>query len=216
MESFRIRDCALIALSTGHKSRNLRELRDRLQTVDPSSLEYHFWGGLLRPGFEEREYVNDFAEWIYHELRDKQLAERLAIIDPSDFADNEILRQELIDEIEEYLDTNESMTWSRPDKQFEFLNSQIVVFTTNKSVDHPDRLAELLPQLSAGSIYYHFIDARRRLPDKGDDFRSWLAGWGDRYQALRNELAQIDPYFTTLVNLRDRLSTTFQRCLKGA
>jgi hypothetical protein len=215
MEHFRIKDCALIALSTGYKSRNLRELRDRLSAIDTSSLEYHFWGGLLRAGFEEREYVNDFAEWIYHELREKPLAERLAIIDPSDHPDNESLRQELINELEEYLDTHESMTWAKPDKQFEFLNSQIVVFSTNKTIERPEVLPEKVPHMSASSIFYHFIDARRRAPDHGDDFRAWLAAWGEDYMDLRKRLADIEPYFTTLIDLRQQIAGIFQGYFEG-
>jgi len=205
VKGFQVRDCALIAISTGRKIRNLRELRDRLFDVDASSLDYHFWGSLLRPGFEEPDYVNDFAEWIYHELREKALAERVAMIDPFEFPDNEILRQELIEIIEEYLDGNEGLFWSKSDKQFEFMRSQIVVFSSNKTIERPELLPEVVPHLPVSSIFYHFIDARRRLAEGGDDFSSWLSGWGDRYDDLRVKLAAIDPYFTTLVDLRRRL-----------
>ena len=122
----------------------------------------------------------------------------------------------MIEEREEYLDSNESQLWSTPDKQFEFLTSQLVVYSTNKSLTHPDMLVNIVPQLPVSSIYYHFIDARRRLPDSGDDFRSWLAGWGEQYAELRNELAEIDPYFTTLIDLRQQISSTLQRCLGAA
>jgi len=211
VKPFRVRDCALIAISTGRKIRNLRELRDGLFDVDASSLDYHFWGGLLRPGFEERDYINDFAEWIYHELREKALAERLAIIDPSEYADNELLRQELIDIVEEYLDQSEYLAWSKPDKQFEFIRAQTVVFSSNKSIETPEVLAGAIPQLSVSSIFYHFIDARRRVPDGSDDFCSWLAGWGERYAGLREELAAIDPYFSSLVDLRNQIASVFER-----
>lgn len=212
---FQVRDCALIALSTGLKTRNLRELKDKLLDVDISSLDYHFWGSLLRPGFEERDYINDFAEWIHHELREKALAERLAIIDPSEYGDNELLRQEVIDEIEEYLDQSESLAWSKPDKQFEFISAQIVVFSSNKTIERPESLGDIIPQLPVSSIFYHFIDARRRLPDHSDDFRSWLAGWDDLYTDLRDKLAEIDPYFTTLIDLRQQIATAFQQHFAG-
>jgi hypothetical protein len=210
VKPFQVRDCALIAISTGRKIRNLRELRDGLFDVDASSLDYHFWGSLLRPGFEERDYINDFAEWIYHELREKALAERLAIIDPSEYADNELLRQELIDIIEESLDQSEYLAWSKPDNQFEFIRAQTVVFSSNRSIEKPEMLAEAIPQLSVSSIFYHFIDARRRVPDGSDDFCSWLAGWGERYAGLRGELAAIDPYFSSLVDLREQIASVFE------
>lgn len=214
-KNFEVRDCALIALSTGQKTRNLRELRDRLLDIDSSSLDYHFWGSLLRPGFEEREYANDFAEWVYHELREKALAERLAIIDPSEFSDNEMLRQELIDEIEEYMDQSDNLAMAKPDKQFEFIRSQIVVFSSDRSIEKPELLADIIPQLPVSSIFYHFIDARRRLPDGSDDFRMWLTAWGNRYADLGLELAAIDPYFTNLIDLRQQIADVFKAYFSG-
>jgi Family of unknown function (DUF5752) len=206
---FFVKDCALIALATGLKAQNLKELRDQLQRVDSSSLYYHFWGGLLHAGFEEREYGNDFAEWVRHSLHDAVLAERLSVIDPSDFDNLELMRQSLIDIIEERLDESEVLTWVPVDRQYQFIRSQIVVFNTECSARTPERLADIIPKLSASSVFYHFIDARQRLPDGGDDFRAWLSVWGERYADLRGQLTAIDPYFTTLYELRNHVASAF-------
>ena len=206
---FFVKDCALIALATGLKAQNLKELRDQLQRVDSSSLYYHFWGGLLHAGFEEREYGNDFAEWVRHELHDAVLAERLGVIDPSDFDTLEPMRQRLVDIIEERLDESEVRTWVPVDRQYQFIRSQIVVFSTDCSAQTPEQLADIIPKLSASSVFYHFIDARQRLTEGGDDFRVWLSAWGDRYADLRAQLAAIDPYFTALHELRDQVARTF-------
>ena len=206
---FFVKDCALIALATGLKAQNLKELRDRLQRVDASSLYYHFWGGLLHAGFEEREYGNDFAEWVRHSLHDAVLAERLGVIDPSDFDNLELMRQSLIDIIEERLDEVEVPAWVPVDRQYQFIRSQIVVFSTECSAQRPEQLADIIPKLSASSVFYHFIDARQRLPDGGDDFRAWLSAWGERYKDVQRQLAAIDPYFTTLYELRNQVARTF-------
>ena len=50
-EPFIVKDCALIAIATGIRAQNLRELRDRLRDIDLNCVYYHFWGGLLRPRF---------------------------------------------------------------------------------------------------------------------------------------------------------------------
>lgn len=205
---FAVKDCALIAIATGREARTLRELQHQLEEVDASTIYFHFWGGLLRPGFEERQYHNDFAEWVRHELYDNVLAERLAVIDPSDFADLEGLRAELMEVIGERLDESEMPAWSRSDRQFQLIRSQIVVFDTHVTLDQPRQLAEAVSRLSTSSIFYHFIDARRRLPEKIDDFRSWLAG-SSGYEALIDQLAEIDPYFVTLAELKDQLNTLF-------
>ncbi len=205
---FAVKDCALIAIATGREARTLRELQHQLEEVDASSIYFHFWGGLLRPGFEERQYHNDFAEWVRHELNDSILAERLAVVDPSEFADLEGLREELMDLIGERTDESEVPAWSRSDRQFQFIRSQIVVFDTHVCLEQPWKLATVVPRLSTSSVFYHFIDARRRLPEKIDDFRSWLSVFPE-FKDLIAELADIDPYFVTLAELKDQLATVF-------
>ena len=82
---FSVKDCALVALATGRKARLLQELKSGLSDVDAASIYHHFWGGLLQPRFEEREYNNDFAAWCKHSLRDEVTAEKLSVIDPMHF-----------------------------------------------------------------------------------------------------------------------------------
>jgi Family of unknown function (DUF5752) len=206
---FAIKDCALATLATGRRAQTLRELRDVLRDVHPGCIYYHFWGTLLRPQFVDREYNNDFATWCHHSLHDSTAAERLAVIDPADYADMEELRQELIEVIEERLDETELMLFARPDQQFYFTRSVIVVFDSNRRVHDPAELARALPGLSVGSIFYHFIDARRREPIAVDDFRAWLSGWGPACKPLCDSIAELDPYFDSLFVLRERLAETF-------
>jgi len=205
-EPFAIKDCALIPIATGRRAQNLRELRDSLTTIHPGSIYYHFWGGLLRPRFDDPEYNNDFAVWARDGLNDNALAERLAVIDPTEFEGMDALRRELIDVIEERLDESEWVSWSKRDNQFHFTRSQIVVFDTNNRIENPEELVDVVPRLSVSSVFYHFIDARRRSDDSVDDFRSWLGGFGDTYAWLCLDLAEMDPYFVTLVELRRKLS----------
>lgn len=208
--AFEIKDCALVAIATGRKAQNLKELRDHLLSVGASSIYFHFWGGLLRPGFEEREYGNDFAAWVAHNLNDVILAERLGVIDPSDFPDLEQLRWELVETIESRLDETELRSWAPIDRQFEFIRSQIVIFPTQRRLTEPGNLAREVAEMSESSVFYHVIDARRRLKDNGDDFRAWLtAGWGDQHADLCRQLAGVDPYSLTLHELRAGLAELF-------
>ncbi len=215
-ESFAIKDCALIAIATGKRAQNLRELHDRISTIHPGSIYYHFWGGLLRPRFDDPEYNNDFATWSRHALHDGQMAERLGVIDPTEFSSLEELRQELLEVIEERLDETEFVPWARPDQEFNFITSQIVVFDTNRRIVEPKELADAIPTLSVGSIFYHFIDARRRTPGAVDDFRAWLWGFGETYADLCVELATVDPYFPTLTELRGELAVLFKDYFGGS
>jgi hypothetical protein len=204
-----IKDCTLIAIATGRRAQNLRELRDNLQTVHPGSIYYHFWGGLLRSRFDDPEYNNDFAAWANHGLHDKRLAERLGVINPTDYCDLELLRRELIEVIEERLDETEFVPWSKTDQQFQFIRAQIILFDTPWRIRDPEELAAIVPRMPVGSIFYHFIDARRCTSDGSDDFRAWLAGFSPEYADLCDRLASVDPYFVVLTELRQQLASLF-------
>ncbi len=204
-----MKDCALAAIATGMRAQNLRELRDNLLNVHPDSIYYHFWGGLLRPRFDDPEYHNDFAIWSRYGLHDAVLAERLGVIDPTDFADMESLRQELIEVIEERLDESDWVPWATSDNQFYFVRSQIVVFDTHLRLERPEHLARAVPRMSAGSVFLHFVDARRRTPGGVDDFRAWLDGCFEGYEDLCASLAKLNPFFSGLTELRTQLASVF-------
>ncbi|MBD3234856.1 MAG: hypothetical protein GF315_14120 [candidate division Zixibacteria bacterium] len=210
IDKFIIRDCALVVLATGKRAQNLRELRDFLHDVSRECIYYHFWSGLLRPRFQDPEYHNDFSVWAAHSLHDKELAEKLAIINPTDFSDLDDLRNEVIDILEEALDNVEYPPWVKSDAQFEFVKSQIVVFNTNRTANNPEELKDQIAEMSAGSIFFHFIDAQRRNENSADDFSNWLVNFGDEYQQLIRQIDEIDPYFAPLTKLRTELSKVFE------
>ena len=212
--AFEVKDCALIGISTGRRAQSLREMRDILQDVHVNSIYYHFWGHLLRPRFDNPEYMNDFATWAHNCLHDHKLAEQLGVIDPADFDSLEELREELVNVIEERLDESETVRWASVDEQFHFIRSQIVIFDTHVTVEDPMELASLIPTMSLGSIFYHFIDARTREPRGTDDFVAWLVDAGGEYETLCLSLNAVDPYFATLSELRQTLATVFSTCLR--
>ncbi|MCB1949124.1 MAG: hypothetical protein H6940_09800 [Burkholderiales bacterium] len=207
---FFIKDCALVALATGRRARMLQEFRNEITQIDESSIYHHYWGGLLQARFEEREFNNDFAAWVRHGIHDAILAERLAALDPTDFTDLESLRHEIIELIDMRLDECESLLWMRATQQFEFIRSQIIVFDTTWHLRQPAELASAIEQFSTSSIFYHFIDARRRTSHRCDDFSDWLAGFGADFMTLRERIAGIDPYFGSLTELRAQLGHLFK------
>jgi hypothetical protein len=202
---FRIMDCSLAAIATGRRAQNLRELRDHLREVDVDSVYYHFWGSRLRPRFDEPEYNNDFASWAHRGLRDEVTAERLSIIDPRDHTSLENLRNEVVEVIDARLYEQDFVPWSKTDQQFSFIRSQIVVLDTGVTIENVDELVSSLSLMSTSSVYYHFIDARRRTASGSDDFSAWLSDAGSRSSALIEALAGVDPYFVTLADLRSQL-----------
>lgn len=216
VEPFVVRDCALVAMATGRRAQTLKELRDQLREVEDVSIYHHFWGRLLQPQFDEPEYNNDFAAWAFYHLHHQELAERLSVVNPSEFATIDEVRDELVEIVETVLDESEVMAYTRADTPFHFVKSQIVVFDTGLSLKRPEELADVVPQMSSGNIFYHFIDARRRTPMSRDDFSAWLEGYGEKYRDLLDALGAIDPYFSSLEEIRSILSGTFERFLKGS
>ena len=211
MEPFLLTDCALISIATGEMALNLRELKDRLgRMTDPAVTYFHFWGGLLRPHFVDPEYQNDFAAWAYHSLHERQLAERLAIINPSDFDAIDDLRLKVIDVIEERMDEQDFEPHVEGENPFFFMRFQIVIFDTRQRIQTPEELAQIIPTISLGSLFYHFIDSRRRTESRRNDFSEWMAGLGEQYAGLAAQIAAIDPYFKTLTELRDHLRMILQ------
>ncbi len=211
---FALKDCALAAIATGRRAQNLKELRDELETIDPACFQYHFWGGLLRPVFDDPRFNNGFARWVFQSLHNQPLAERLSVIDPTDFDGPDGLRRELIDVIEEELDRREVLPWTSREQQFHFIRAQIVVFSTKRVIHDPGELRDAVSAMTPSSVFYHFIDARRRTPNGVDDFSTWLTDLGDeRYRSLCTRLRGVDPYFMTLVEIREELLEIFAEYL---
>lgn len=207
--AFAVKDCALITIATGRKAINLAELRENLKVVSGDSIYHHFWGGLLAPRFEEREFNNDFAGWVRHSLREPELAERLAAIDPGQCRDIETIRQDILEVVDDRLDEKESSRWMPAAREFQFLHGQLVVFDTRRRLEEPGDLVEQIPKMSTSSIFYHFIDARRRVEDNSDDLSFWLRSFGTKHQELSAQLTAIDPFFSSLSQIRQELSQLF-------
>jgi hypothetical protein len=213
---FRILDCALIAIATGQKAQNLREFRDQLQTVHPGCIYHHFWGTLLHTRFDDPEFQNDFAIWTSRYMHDLKISEKLSMVDPGEHSNIEDLRKEVLEIVEERLYETEYIPWVKPGEEFHFIRSQTVIFNTGKSCSDPQEFITIIPTMSLGSIFYHFIDSRRRTSDAKNDFSLWLSGFGDKYNGLVAELDNIDPYFTTLSELREAIDFVFTDYFKGA
>jgi hypothetical protein len=214
-QSFSIKDCALIAIATGRRAFTLNELRNHIRDVRTDSIYHHFWGGLLGVSFEESEFNNDFAVWCRKHLNEPALGEQLSVIDPVEFKDLEKLRLELLDVIDIRLDENEVSQFLRASRPFDFLRSLLVIFDTGKRLSRPEDLPAVLPELTTGSIFYHFIDARLRVEDGTDDFRFWLTGFGEKYDKLRRRISGIDPFFSSLSQVQEELTRISREYLNG-
>jgi hypothetical protein len=212
---FYFKDCALSTIATGQKAENLKELYDKLSIIHPSSIYYHFWGTRLSHQYETQEYLNDFAMWCYQHIHDQTLAERLSIIDPTEYENLEELRKELLLAIETRLDETENLSWMAKVHSFYFARSKIIIFDTPYLASELDEIVQVLPKISPSSIFYHFIDAHTRTPKGQDDFSAWLEGFSGKYDDLIQKLSGIDFYFSSLTEVQKTIVDIFFSYVKG-
>jgi len=207
IEPFVVMDCVLLTRMSGlSPAMNLRELRDRISLCSENVIYHHFCETTLRPTFDDPEYRNDFAVWARESLGDRILAERLGIIDPYEIDSMENLRRMVLEIIEDRL--SELSPWVpmvRQGNDFYFMEATSVVFDTQKRITDPYGLAEAIKHMTNGSIYYHFLEARRRQALQRDDFTTWLTEIGNAGGRFARAIATIDPHFLTLGELRNKL-----------
>lgn len=210
MTPFEVKDCALLVRMSGlQPAFNLRELRERIAVCSENVLFHHFCEMPLRGTFDDPDYRNDFAVWSKLYLGDRVLAERLGILDPYEFSSLGELRAATLEVLDERLGESTMIPWARPGDEFFFMEATTVVFDTGMRICHPRHLAACIGAMTGGSVYYHFLEARRRPPFGKDDFTAWLLeNHGDeRNRRYIEALARIDFYFHSLVHLRKELVT---------
>jgi hypothetical protein len=213
MNDFIVRDCTLLARMSGIRdAANLRELRERVATCGENVLYHHFCETLLRPSFDYPDYHNDFAVWAKLYLDDRVLAERLGILDPYSIGSLEDLRGTMLDILDERLSELPMNPAVTKGNEFFFLEATTVVFDTGDVIEEPSQLPAKIRDMTNGSIFYHFIEARRRTPDRLDDFSEWLSRFGAAGAGFANVLGSIDFSFLTLGEMKKLLA----ECLAGA
>ncbi len=175
-------------------------------------LFHHFCETLLSPTFDDPEYRNDFALWADKELADPVLAERLGIINPYEYDTMNDLRVDLIDILEERLSEVQMIPWAKREHEFIFLKAISVVFDTGIDITSPWDLIHAIPEMNQGSIYFHLVEARWRVPEKKDDFTAWLKGWGKVGEPYIKALAAIDMSYLSLNELRKEAVKALLQC----
>ena len=209
-EVFHVKDCALITRMAGISSvMNLRELRERLTVCPLESLYHHFCETQIRPSFDDPEFRNDLAIWAARHLGDRVLAERIGILNPYSFSSLEELRERLLEIVSERGSERPSEVWHPAGEEFRFMRAATVIFETGTRLHSLAELRQAMPALSQSSVYYHFVEARRRTENGMDDFSLWLDGLPEDTGAFVAGLAAIDFYF---LNLRELKRELVRRC----
>jgi hypothetical protein len=195
-------------------ARDERELLEHLQHVPDDCIFSHVSGFLLRRGALSEEYPNDFALWVGRELRDRRLAERLALVDLFGLGSIEAVRHELVTILEDHLRRMPSAPALPLGEPFHFIQSHFVPVPTGEGATTLAEFRDALAQVDASALFLHVIEARYRLARPRGDFAEWVEGSLGRPD-LAARLARIDPHEVSLERLRDRHLTELARALEG-
>jgi hypothetical protein len=206
--------CVELRQALDEHARDERELMDRLEEVPTGSVFYHTHGYFLRHRPLTTAYGNDFARWAAVEVRDQALAERLAVVDPFEFADLEDLREELVSIISDHL---RRLSWiprvefGRP---FHFQQSHIVEVPLWPGVSTLAEFREGLANVDASAIYFHMVEARARLGRRSGDFAEWLrTSLG--LPELADRIERLDTYMASLERVRARVLSLVDQALEN-
>lgn len=206
----------LLPKPTGKKATNLMELLQHLREMAEPVLAYHFWQSRLATTRTLVEYPNDFALWAATALHDDQLAEKLTSVDPVSYNNLTQVREAMVDLLEDYLWESPHNLQVRPGFELYFCEAAAVIMRSGIAALTLRDFCTALETIGLDSLYYHFIESRRRLPnDSKDDFSHWIDSnfaLPDLVSAIRG----IDVYFYTLPEVRDTLVSLIKRYLGDA
>jgi len=207
--------CVELRQALDHRATDERELLERLEEVPAGSVFYHTHGYFLRHRPITTAYGNDFASWVATQVRDQVLAERLAVVNPFEFASLEHVREELVSIIHDHLRRMSAVPRVEFGEPFYFQQSHIVEVSLGAGATTLAEFRAGLATVDASAIYFHMVEARARLGRRAGDFAEWI-----RTSLGMPELADgielIDTYMTSLERVRARVLALVDGALEAS
>lgn len=200
--AFAFKQCVSILKATGMKASDLHELRDVIAVVSGDSIFHHTYQYFLKAHI--REYTNDFAHWAGEGLEERALAEHLSNIDPYDFHFMDDLRAELLRVIDDYLARFPEPRKAMAGDEFYFNETITLTFPSGIRVRNLAEFLMSMRYIDAGSIYYHYYEARMRLGTGVDDFSTWISTALGK-PGLAEEIRAIDPFMHDVEGIREHI-----------
>ncbi len=202
-EPFEFKQCISILKSTGKKAKDLRQLKDIIAVISDECIFHHTCQYFLKGHI--LEYTNDFAQWSGESLEERALSEHLSNIDSYDFKTINDLRNKLIEVIDNYLKNFPEPRKVMPGDEFYFNETVTLIFPVGIRVKNLAEFLTAIKYIDAGSIYYHFYEARMRLGGGIDDVSRWIEDVFGKKE-LVEKIRSIDPFMHTVEGIRKYLS----------
>jgi hypothetical protein len=203
-EVFQFRSSASLAKLTGKKAYTLEELLHLIHTCTESSIFYHTFSAFLKMREVQVPHNSDFALWVYRQLRETALAERMMAVDLAEYNTVESLRRRLEEIIESHRVLKPNAFEKKADEPFYLNDVQRFVYLTDKFAYDLKSFRELLPTISLYSLYYHFIESRLETKLQTDDFSNWIEH-SLKLPKLARRIRDIDISVYNLEGLRARM-----------
>ena len=200
---FEFRQCTTILKATGMKASNLKELRHIISIVSDDSIFHHTYQYFLKEHI--LEYTNDFAHWAGESLEERAIAEELSNIDPYECGSIGELRSALLSVIDSCLARVPGDRNTLPGDEFFFNETITYVFPAGVWARNLAEFLMALKFVDAGSIYYHFYEARMRVPGSFDDFSLWMDQALNKKE-LADKVRAIDPFMHSTSEIRAYIS----------
>ena len=204
MTRFEFVACSELIQILGLRADDERELAEILAEVSLDCVHYHTHGHFLRHGFVGAPYPNDFATWTAIQVRDRVLGERLAVVSPLDFPSLEALREEILSTIDDHLSHLTIVPRVIFGEPFDFIQSRIVEVPTGVTAGSLEEFRAGLAAIQPSAIYFHTIEAPRRLALPETDFAVWLRE-GLGCTTMAGAVSRLDPYTGSLERLRTEI-----------
>ena len=200
---------------TGRKARNAAELLAGIREVPDAVIYHHTHRYLAQHQYLSPEPPNDFDYWATNMLGDVLLGERLASVDICQFSSISVLRQALVNCLQDGTTRLErDARRAPPGYEFQFIKAVTFVIPTGYMARDLPEFLKGLQEVTIHSFYHHIFEARLRLSKGTNDFSRWLEeSLGET--ELAQQIARLDPYTHTMEGLRSKLCGLVRQRLGG-
>lgn len=193
----------LVELTT-QKAKNLKELKEIIETIDGSSIYFHTHHYVREHHFFSEEYPSDFAYWVAEILQEKPLGEKLAILDLRNFPTIRSLREKLLELIGSYLDKSNRIRDVLPGLEFHFRKTVSIIIPTPYQVSDLSEFRKALEKVDTYSLYYHLMEFRLRESGESNDFSTWIRTNLGK-ENIAKAIEDLDPYYYPLEETREKI-----------
>jgi uncharacterized protein YbjT (DUF2867 family) len=208
-EPFVFYSTAHIIELTGRSARSLAELRAGIAEVTGSSIFHHTFGALQDRFFAAQRFTSDFARWAVEVLQDWAVAERLALMHPTEFPSIRTLRERILQVIDDRLREGEPPAPAPPGREFHFSQAISLIYPAGYAAATLAELRDGIRRASDRTLFFHLIEARLRIGRCTTDLSCWLS---DELGAprLADRLDRLDFFVPSTEDLRQQVLASLE------